>query len=35
MHKINVLAFGSKNFNTSLTEIKDHLKFKLTTIDKF
>ena len=34
MHKINVLAFGSKNLNTSLNEIKDHLKFKLTTIDK-
>ena len=34
MHKINVLAFGSKNLNTSLTEIKDHLKFKLTTMDK-
>ena len=34
MHQINVLAFGSKNFNTSLLEIKDHLKFKLTTVDK-
>ena len=34
MHKINVLAFGSKNFNTSLEELKDHLNFKLTTIDK-
>jgi DNA-binding response OmpR family regulator len=34
MHKINVLAFGSKNLNTTLTEIKDHLKFKLTTMDK-
>tara|TARA_X000000368_G_scaffold253151_1_gene200124 strand:- start:165 stop:791 length:627 start_codon:yes stop_codon:yes gene_type:complete len=34
MHKINVLAFGSKNFNTSLEELKDHLSFKLTTIDK-
>ena len=33
MHKINVLAFGSKNFNTSLEELKDHLNFKLTTID--
>ena len=34
MHKINVLAFGSKNFNTSLEELKDHLNFKLTTINK-
>jgi len=34
MHTINVLAFGSKNFNTSLEELKDHLNFKLTTIDK-
>ena len=34
MHQINVLAFGSKNFNTSLTEIEDHLNFKLTTVDK-
>ena len=34
MHKINVLAFGSKNFNTSLEELKDHLNFKLATIDK-
>ena len=34
MHKINVLAFGSKNFNISLEELKDHLIFKLTTIDK-
>ena len=34
MHTINVLAFGSKNFNTSLEELKDHLSFKLTTIDK-
>ena len=33
MHKINVLSFGSKNFNTSLEELKDHLNFKLTTID--
>ena len=31
MHRINVLAFGSKNFNTSLKELKDHLVFKLTT----
>ena len=30
MHKINVLAFGSKNFNTSLEELKDYLSFKLT-----
>ena len=34
MHKINVLAFGSENFNTSLNEIEDHLNFKLTTVDK-
>ena len=33
MHKINVLSFGSKNFNTSLEELKGHLNFKLTTID--
>tara|TARA_B110001452_G_scaffold186450_1_gene156920 strand:- start:159 stop:791 length:633 start_codon:yes stop_codon:yes gene_type:complete len=32
MHnKINVLAFGSDNFNTSLEELKDYLNFKLTT----
>ena len=31
MHKINVLAFGSSNFNTSLEELKDHLNFRLTT----
>jgi len=30
MHKINVLVFGSKNFNTSLEELKDYLNFKLT-----
>jgi len=29
MHKINVLSFGSKNFNTSLEELKGHLNFKL------
>ena len=33
MHKINVLSFGSKNFNISLKELKDQLNFKLTTID--
>ena len=33
MHKINVLAFGSVNFNTSLEEIKDYLSFKLITSD--
>ena len=33
MHKINVLSFGSNNFNTSLEELKDHLNFKLTTIN--
>ena len=34
MHKINVLAFGSENFNTSLSELKEHFNFNLTTIDK-
>ena len=34
MHKINVLAFGSHNFNTSLEELKDYLNFKLTIINK-
>ncbi|MBD1172067.1 winged helix-turn-helix domain-containing protein [Pelagibacterales bacterium SAG-MED05] len=34
MHKINVLSFGSKNFNISLEELKDHLNFNLTTIDE-
>ena len=34
MHQINVLAFGSKNFNTSLLELKDHFNFRLTTHDK-
>ena len=33
MHTIKVLAFGSENFNTSLEELKDHLNFKLTTIN--
>ncbi len=33
MHKVNVLAFGSENLNTSLEEIKDHLSFDLTTIN--
>ena len=31
MHKTNVLTFGSKNFNTSLEELKDYLNFKLIT----
>ena len=31
MHKLKVLAFGSKNFNISLEELKYHLSFKLTT----
>jgi len=44
MHKINVISLGSKNFNTSLEELKDHLNFNLITknekldtnkIDKF
>ena len=29
MHLINVLTFGSKNFNTSLEELKDYLNFKI------
>tara|TARA_B100001175_G_scaffold262865_1_gene232386 strand:- start:654 stop:1286 length:633 start_codon:yes stop_codon:yes gene_type:complete len=29
MHKINVLIFGSKNFNTSLEELKDFFIFRL------
>ena len=29
MHEINVLTFGSENFNISLEELKDHLRFKL------
>ena len=33
MHKINVLAFGSENFNTSLDELKEHLNFKLIIIN--
>ena len=33
MHKINVLAFGSPNFNTSLEELKDYLNFNLNTIN--
>ena len=34
MHLVNVLSFGSKNFNTSLEELKAHLDFKLILIDK-
>ena len=35
MHKFKVLAFGSKNFNTSLEELKDYLNFNLNiTNDK-
>tara|TARA_B100000963_G_scaffold341281_2_gene340782 strand:- start:595 stop:1224 length:630 start_codon:yes stop_codon:yes gene_type:complete len=30
MHKINVLCFGSDNFNTSLEELKEFLNFQLT-----
>ena len=33
MHTINVLTFGSRNFNTSLEELKDYLNFKLTFAD--
>ena len=34
MHTINVLTFGSRNFNTSLEELKAHLNFKLTSAEK-
>ena len=34
MHTINVLTFGSRNFNTSLEELKDYLNFKVTFADK-
>jgi len=34
MHTINVLTFGSRNFNTSLEELKAHLNFKLTSVEK-
>ena len=34
MHTINALSFGSRNFNTSLEELKAHLNFKLTLTDK-
>ena len=34
MHTINVLTFGSRNFNTSLEELKDYLNFKLIFADK-
>ena len=34
MHTINVLTFGSRNFNTSLEELKDYLNFKLSFVDK-
>jgi len=30
MHKINVLTFGSLNFNTSLEELKEFFNFKLS-----
>ena len=33
MHNLNVLVFGSKNFNTSLEELKVHLKFNLNIIN--
>ena len=32
MHKINVLTFGSKNFSTSIEELKDYLNFKLSVV---
>ena len=31
MHKVNVLTFGSENFNTSLEELKGFLKFEITS----
>ena len=33
MHKIKVLIVGSKNFNTSIEELKDYFNFKLTTLN--
>ena len=30
MHKINVLTFGSQNFNTSLDELKEFFNFKIS-----
>jgi len=33
MHKINVLVLGSKNFNTSLEELKQYLNFKFNTTE--
>ena len=33
MHTINVLTIGSKNFNTSLEELKEYLNFKFITIN--
>ena len=34
MHKINVLSFGSQNFNTSLEELKGFLTFEITSAVK-
>jgi hypothetical protein len=34
MHKINVLAYGPKNFNISLEELKEYLNFNLTTSER-
>ena len=34
MHLVNVLSFGSKNFNTSLEELKDYLNFELTSTEE-
>jgi DNA-binding response OmpR family regulator len=34
MHKITVLTLGSKNFNTSLEELKDYLNFELISLKK-
>ena len=34
MHKISVLVLGTKNFSTSLEELKDHLTFKITVADE-
>jgi hypothetical protein len=33
MHKIKVLIVGSKNFNTSIEELKDYFNFKLTILN--
>ena len=34
MHKLNILIYGSKNFISTLTELKPYLKFNLITNEK-